>query len=587
WRATGDPFYLNAARIIIERVLERRTPGSGWERQLVPGHCYCTPRCRGACSFMQGILGVGLREYYRETADPRVAEAVPDSARYVIEQMWNEEREMFRYTSCPQTGYTASQADTLGGLMLFAWELTDDPRFADIALRSMNLALDSMGSISHVRWTPYIVTMLDRIERERVPGLGGERGATVILRNPQAGDFQVHVLDRDGRPAPPSAAELTGPDGATARPGEDGRIVLTGAPEGIYRLRLDERSGPWQVTSSLNRLVASLRGGLELDVAAGTWPMTLHRGAGEHRLSAEVLEGRVSARLIAPSGKVVAHGWEAMGRVQPDEDGAYALELTGPGRVRISAQGWVPWAALHSGCWFNASAPSVLIEGRTSLAPGEGRTVQLTATVRDPEDDVVRVRWLLSDGRELEGATVQFEPPADVTEMEMRAIAEDATGNSGEATVRVRIPEPALADAQGIITVQAEDFSGQGGGEVLVTERIGNVGKMITQWHANVGHWLEWLVVVPADGDYLLFARYATQFDGVQRELTIDGASPGEAFRAIDFPSTGGFCTTSDDWATLRLGPAVHLSAGPHTIRMTNPGNGLALDWIALAPAEG
>lgn len=586
WRATGDPFYLNAGRIMIERVLERRTPGSGWERQMVPGHCYCTPRCRGACSFMQGILGVGLREYYRETDDPRVAEAVPDSARYVIEQMWNEEREMFRYTSCPESSYTAGQADTLGGLMLFAWELTDDPRFADIAVRSMNLALDGMGSISHVRWTPYIITVLDRIERERAPGLGGERGAVLMLRNPQAGSVQVHLFDRVGRPAPASAAELTGPDGATARPGEDGRIVLTGAPEGAYRLRLDEHSGPWQVTSSLNPMVASLHGDLELDAAAGTWPVTLHRGAGEHRLSAEVLAGRVSARLIAPSGKVVAQGWEAIGRVRPDEDGAWLLELTGPGRVRLSAQGWAPWTALHVGRWFNASAPNVRIEGRTTPAPGEGRTVELTATVSDPEDDVVGVRWLLPNGRELEGASVRFEPPMDVTELEVWTIAEDAAGNTGEAAVTVRLPEPALADAQGVITVQAEDFSGQGDGEVLVTERIGNVGKMITQWHANIGHWLEWQVQVPAAGDFVLYARYATQSENTRRELTIDGASPGEAYRALAFPSTGGFCTTSDDWATLRLGPPMHLTAGPHIIRMTNLGDGLALDWIALTPAE-
>ena len=34
YRTIYDPFYLNAARIIVDRTLERRTPGSGWARQL-------------------------------------------------------------------------------------------------------------------------------------------------------------------------------------------------------------------------------------------------------------------------------------------------------------------------------------------------------------------------------------------------------------------------------------------------------------------------------------------------------------------------------------------------------------------------
>jgi len=56
FRATGDPYYLNAARIIVERTLERQTPGGGWHRQMVPGHCHCMPRHRGEANFMLGVL---------------------------------------------------------------------------------------------------------------------------------------------------------------------------------------------------------------------------------------------------------------------------------------------------------------------------------------------------------------------------------------------------------------------------------------------------------------------------------------------------------------------------------------------------
>jgi len=583
YRATGDPFYLNAARIIVDRTMERRTPGSGWARQLVPGHCHCWPRCRGACSFMQGILGVGLREYYKETGDERVERAIPDAARYVIDEMWEDDAEMFRYTSCPESSLTSSRSDTLGGLMLFAYELSGDPLFADIAVRSMNLGFESLGSVSHHRWTPYIVHAFDRLHRLQEPGLGGEREATIIMRIDEPRPFQVRVFDREGGPAPESAATLTGPDGRALHPAADGRIVLDEPAAGLYSLQI-ERGESRQVTSSLNPMVASLRGGLDLDVTDRPWPVFLRPapGAEECAVSVETLAGRVTARLLSPSGEEVPD----MRSVAPPEDGLYALELTGPGTARISAEGCSPWASLYRGRWFNASAPSVQIEGRTTLAPGEGRAVSLSAITADPEDDVARVRWLLPDGRELEGRQVRFEAPDDLTVVRVRAIAEDAEGNAGEQAVEVRLPEPALADAEGVITVQAEDFSAQGEGEVTIVDRVGDIGRMVTKWHADLGHWLEWTVEVREEGDYVIYARYATDCEEAVRDLAIDGQLPGEGYGRLCFPCTGGFCTREDNWAVKRLGDPVHLSAGAHTLRMTNLGEGLALDYLALVPVR-
>src|SRR4029077_6179460 len=41
YQATGERYYLNAARVIVERVLERQRSSGGWERLMVPGHCFC------------------------------------------------------------------------------------------------------------------------------------------------------------------------------------------------------------------------------------------------------------------------------------------------------------------------------------------------------------------------------------------------------------------------------------------------------------------------------------------------------------------------------------------------------------------
>lgn len=108
YRATGDPFYLNAARIIVERVLERQTPepkfntkGGGWRRMMVPGHCLCEPAHYGNAGFMVGILLSGLKWVHLETGDPRVAESIRMGAHFLIDDLWEEDAGGFRYTSCP------------------------------------------------------------------------------------------------------------------------------------------------------------------------------------------------------------------------------------------------------------------------------------------------------------------------------------------------------------------------------------------------------------------------------------------------------------------------------------------------------
>jgi hypothetical protein len=325
----------------------------------------------------------------------------------------------------------------------------------------------------------------------------------------------------------------------------------------------------------------SLAGGLELDVPARTTQVLLQaQGDDARSLDVRVLDGEPSWRLLGPDGA----------EIDPKDASAgdlCSLELTGPGYVRISArEGWSPWGALYRGHWFNASAPEVRIEGKAAFVPGEGRTVRLSALVDDLDEDVVSVRWVLPDGREIDGEQIEFEAPEEATLIVVRAIAEDAAGNSGEAAVQVQLPEPDLAGAEGAVTVQAEEFTGQGEGEVTVVDRIGNAGRMVTKWHADLGHWLEWTVQVPQEADYAIWARYATDCENATRSLTVNGEQPGEAYGNLCFPCTGGFCTSADNWAIRRLGDPIHLTAGAHTIRMTNLGEGLALDYLTLVPVQ-
>ncbi|MEN6303053.1 MAG: hypothetical protein ABFD96_10040 [Armatimonadia bacterium] len=173
YRATNDPYYLNAARIIVERTIERATPGdkpgtfAGWHRQMVPGHCLDFPRHRGEANFMLGVLANGLEQYYRDVSDPRVAQAIIGGAKQAVAEMWVPECDGFRYTSCPNMkGYVANN-DMTAEVLFFAYRLGGDKQHGDIAMRAMGAAFrDGIGSIAHLRWTPHLIYNIDLLKQK-------------------------------------------------------------------------------------------------------------------------------------------------------------------------------------------------------------------------------------------------------------------------------------------------------------------------------------------------------------------------------------------------------------------------------------
>ena len=104
-RWSDDPRFMNAAHLVAERLLERRTPDGGWERLLGEGHCFAgPPRTRGEASFMVGVCLSALRRYHELTADERVATAILDGARWLVEHTYDRDTGHFRYTSSPSRG---------------------------------------------------------------------------------------------------------------------------------------------------------------------------------------------------------------------------------------------------------------------------------------------------------------------------------------------------------------------------------------------------------------------------------------------------------------------------------------------------
>jgi hypothetical protein len=170
--ATRDRFYLNAAKIIVERVLERQTPDGGWRKLLTPGHCACLPRHYGNAGFMLAVLLTGLRHYEEATGDPRIAPAIIGGARFLIDDMWVPQARAFRYTSCPKTEVMAGLNFLLFDGIVYAHQRTGDPRMRAVLIQGADTALESMrglgkGFTQTTRVAPHFLAYLDRIREAR------------------------------------------------------------------------------------------------------------------------------------------------------------------------------------------------------------------------------------------------------------------------------------------------------------------------------------------------------------------------------------------------------------------------------------
>ncbi|MDP6118748.1 MAG: hypothetical protein QGG53_43350 [Planctomycetota bacterium] len=163
YAATGDPYYLNASRVIVDRVLEnqdrlplpmpehqfekgmRTHQIGGWTRQMVPGHCRCTPRHRGNAGFMVAVLLSGLKYYHDVTGDPRVKECIIRGAHFLLDECWSNQTQGFRYTSCPKTTYGRGANPLMIEGVARAYRWTKDNRFLPVVKEGMAIAAQGSG----------------------------------------------------------------------------------------------------------------------------------------------------------------------------------------------------------------------------------------------------------------------------------------------------------------------------------------------------------------------------------------------------------------------------------------------------------
>jgi hypothetical protein len=140
YQATGDHFYVNAARLIVQRVRERYTP-NGWPHQLLLGHCECLPRCSGNADFMVGVLLSGLKRYHQATGDEAAADLIVGACDFLIREHWIAAEKAFRYTRCPKSGTSAARNSLILEGPAYAYRLSGDERFKNAVLNGFDEGL--------------------------------------------------------------------------------------------------------------------------------------------------------------------------------------------------------------------------------------------------------------------------------------------------------------------------------------------------------------------------------------------------------------------------------------------------------------
>jgi hypothetical protein len=156
------------------------------------------------------------------------------------------------------------------------------------------------------------------------------------------------------------------------------------------------------------------------------------------------------------------------------------------------------------------------------------------------------------------------------------------------ANIRQAAAQASRLPANTVVLIQAEDFSGQGGGTVSsVSNKTATVGAAVSQWNA-LGHWLEFTVEAPVEGYYCLGLVYCAEAN-TERVLQVDGEAQ-EPYAPLNLEATGGWSRGSDDWRLYVLpNPAtdrpllIRLKTGKNVLRLTNSiGGGANLDYLAI-----
>ena len=265
-------------------------------------------------------------------------------------------------------------------------------------------------------------------------------------------------------------------------------------------------------------------------------------------------------------------------------------------RVRAT-DAWGNQSPASAAVAVTAASPSVRAAFRVLPDPGAGKGTTFTFDAAQSQADVGQIngwQWAFGDGASAQGASVTHTFAAPGTYIVRLKIGSDrGEWATAEQSLYVRPGWIRTVLGKGAVWVEAESKSREGGGvSRLLTGRVNASGSVLTYWQKDVGHWLEWDVLVPKTGFYAIVLKYASGSSRVVRDCRLDGQFPNDEWKRLVFPRTGGFSISEDNWAWQALRDKdgrplrVELTGGSHVVRMANLEGGMALDAFLLIPFD-
>jgi hypothetical protein len=134
YRHTANPYYLNSARLMIQRCLERQDPVLGGWLHYPPIDETGDVPVYGGKAFAVGILSYGILRYLDVEPRPEVRRMLVRATDWLMKESWNPDRG-FRYiTKCQRYHNAGERGMTCllnAELVAFAYEETRDKRYLD------------------------------------------------------------------------------------------------------------------------------------------------------------------------------------------------------------------------------------------------------------------------------------------------------------------------------------------------------------------------------------------------------------------------------------------------------------------------
>jgi hypothetical protein len=242
YQVTGNPYYLNAARLFTDYVAAKQDPGTGVLAHPI-GECTHQPTHMGGKVFMSGAVMTGLRMRHEIDRDESSRQAAVRNCDWMYHRMWHPWDNSFQYAQCTQFDNSSTHAGTYEGVEGLAWayEVSRDERIKEMLLRSLGDVVLQRGPSSHgkeyamqIRMVPYALALLQRWGLKELspppppaPRLGLDTEVYLLPGRPVKPG--VMVINRGTQPVA-AWAEVSGlPAGLKATPA---RVEWQAAPGG-------------------------------------------------------------------------------------------------------------------------------------------------------------------------------------------------------------------------------------------------------------------------------------------------------------------------------------------------------------------